>query len=184
MNANQRRFIDEYLIDLNGSQAAIRAGYSARSARKTAYDLLAKPEIAEAVQAAMNERAARTAITQDRVLKELAKIGFSDIRKAVQWQPNVIGMAEGEDGEERLVVTNQVQLVASSEIDDETAAAISSIGQDSRGGLKIQFHDKQAALVSMGRHLGMFKDKTELTGPDGGPVQVQRIERVIVDPQD
>jgi phage terminase small subunit len=71
-------------------------------------------------------------------------------------------------------------LVDSNRIDDETAGAISEISQSKDGALKVKLHDKQAALVNLGRHLGMFPTKVELTGKGGGPVEVTRIERVIV----
>lgn len=76
--------MDEYLVDLNATQAAIRAEYSAKRADAIGYENLRKPEIAEAVSAARKEREKRTEITQDMVLQELAKIGFADIRKIVR----------------------------------------------------------------------------------------------------
>src|SRR4029077_21128262 len=76
----QQRFVDEYLIDLNATQACIRAGYSAKMAGKIGWQMLGKTRIADAIQAARDRRAARTDITQDRVLREFAKIGFADVR--------------------------------------------------------------------------------------------------------
>jgi phage terminase small subunit len=81
-------------------------------------------------------------------------------------------LVEEPDGSQRLAVTNEVQLVDSDRLDDETAAAVAEISQTAQGGLKIKLHDKKSALDSIGRHLGMFKDKTELSGPDGSPIQV------------
>ncbi len=72
----------------------------------------------------------------------------------------------------KTIVTNQVQLVSSEEIDDDTAAAIAEISQNSTGGIKLKMHDKKAALVDLGRHLGLFTDKMELTGKDGGPLAI------------
>jgi phage terminase small subunit len=164
LSDKQARFVSEYLIDLNATQAAIRAGYSPATAYSQGQRLLKHVEVEAAVSAAQAERSERTKITADKVLSELAKIGFSDIRKAVQWQANVTGMVEDEDGTERLAVTNQVQLVSSSEIDDDTAASISEISQSAQGALKVKLHDKRAALVDIGRHLGMFTDKIEHTG--------------------
>ena len=73
----QKRFVEEYLVDLNATQAAIRAGYSAKNADKIGHELLGKTRVSEAIHAAMDERSVRTGITQDRVLQELAAIGFS-----------------------------------------------------------------------------------------------------------
>lgn len=163
LNEKQARFVAEYLIDLNATQAATRAGYSAKTAGQQGFELLKKPEIAEAIRSAMDARADRTEITQDRVLRELAKIGFSDIRKAVRWGEG-IAVTDPESG--AVEIANGVALVGSEEIDDDTAAAVSEISQTAQG-IKIKLHDKRAALVDIGRHLGMFVDKTELTGKNG-----------------
>jgi len=168
LTAKQRAFVREYLIDLNASQAALRAGYSEKSAHVEGTRLLKNAKVAAAVSAAMDLRAKRTEVTADRVLKELAKIGFSDIRKAVKWQTSLITEEDNPDGGDvavvKNIVTNNVQLVASEDIDDDTAAAIAEISQNAQGGLKIKLHDKRAALVDMGKHLGMFTEKVEHSG--------------------
>lgn len=84
--AKQRAFVREYLIDLNATQAAIRAGYSASTANEQGSRLLANVSVKGVIEAAMDLRAERTDITADRVLRELAKIGFADIRKTIKWQ--------------------------------------------------------------------------------------------------
>ncbi len=179
LTPRQAQFVAEYLIDLNATQAAIRAGYSAKTAEQQASRLLSNVKVGEAVHSAQEARSKRTQITADRVLAELAKIGFSDIRKAVSWRANVTGMVEDDDGAQRLAVTNEVALIDSDKIDDDTAAAVAEISQTAQGGLKIKLHDKKGALVDIGRHLGMFTDKTEISGPNGGPVEaVTRIELV------
>lgn len=175
LTAKQRAFVREYLIDLNATQAATRAGYSAKTAQQQGARLLSNVLVAAAISAAQKARAQRTDITADRVLKELAKIGFSDIRKAVKWQTSLITEEDNPDGGDiaiiKNIVTNNVQLVGSEEVDDDTAAAISEISQNAQGGMKIKLHDKRAALVDIGRHLGMFTEKVELTGKNGGPVE-------------
>lgn len=179
LTAKQEAFVREYLVDLNATQAAIRAGYSVDTARQTGSENLTKPDIADAIAAAQAERAQRTNITADKVLEELAKIGFSDIRKAIKWysQTSVAAIDSDADmqalageGEIRFAVANQVELVSSDDIDDDTAAAIAEIGQTSTGALKVKFHDKRGALVDIGRHLGMFKDRTVLENPDGSAI--------------
>lgn len=147
LTAKQARFVEEYLVDLNATQAAIRAGYSAKTAHTIGHENLSKPEIAAAISTAQQARSQRTQITQERVLEELAKIGFSDIRK----------MFSG--GSLRSV----------DNLDDETAGAISSIEVISKPGPpddegnrevelvhKVKMWDKIAALEKIGRHLGMF----------------------------
>jgi len=76
MTAKQSLFVEEYLADLNATQAAIRAGYSARHASEIGHQLLQKNAVSDAVARALAERSRRTGITQDRILKELARIAF------------------------------------------------------------------------------------------------------------
>lgn len=172
LTPKQQRFVEEYLIDLNATQAAIRAGYSAKTAKQQGQRLLTNVDVSQAVAEAQAKLSERTEITQDMVLRELAKIGFSDIRRAIKWNSNVAVAAPTMDPEAfdidemmqsgipdiKPMITNQVELVDSDQIDDDTAAAISEISQTDKGGLKIKLHDKRAALVDLGRHLGMFKD--------------------------
>ena len=122
LNNKQRRFVDEYLIDLNATQAAIRAGYSAKTAGQIGDENLKKPEIKQAVSDRMKDREQRTGITQDMVLRELAKIGFADIRKAVKWGAD-LPVVNNETGE--VLMVNGVALVSSEQLDDDTAAAVS-----------------------------------------------------------
>lgn len=81
LTAKQERFCIEYIIDLNATQAAIRAGYSKKTANRIASENLSKLDIQRKIQELQQERAERTEITQDRVLKELAGIGFAPITK-------------------------------------------------------------------------------------------------------
>ncbi len=171
LTPKQARFVEEYLIDLNATQAAIRAGYSAKTAPEQASRLLSNVKVSTAVQAAMQARSTRTEITQDMVLRELAKIGFSDIRKVVRWGTTELRTTEDKDGQAVTEPYHGLRLVAADEIDDDTAAAIAEVSEG-RDGLKVKFHDKKGALVDIGRHIGMFKDRVEHTGKDGGPVEV------------
>ncbi len=78
LTEKQKRFVEEYLVDLNATQAAIRAGYKGKTAGQTGSENLKKPEIQEAITRAIQNRQKRTEITQDRVLSELGKVAFSD----------------------------------------------------------------------------------------------------------
>lgn len=78
LTPKQKKFIDEYLLDLNATQAAIRAGYSAKTANRIGPQLLVKSWISEEIQKAMQRREKRTEITVDRVVKELAAIALDD----------------------------------------------------------------------------------------------------------
>lgn len=154
MTPKQKRFVEEYLIDLNATQAAIRAGYSRKTAGAIGGENLEKPEIATAIQQAMDERSQRTGITADRVLAELAKIGFSDIRRLFTAEGNLLPVGE---------------------LDDDTAACLSSVEittRKRRGGeddeveevAKVKLWDKRAALVDLGKHLKLFTDRVEHSG--------------------
>lgn len=180
MTPKQERFVQEYLVDLNATAAAKRAGYSEATAYSIGQENLTKPELAAAIAAEQEKRAARTQITQDRVLSELAKIGFADMRKLMRWTGNLPKMDEAEaeeTGEVSISVANFVQLFDSDELDDDIAASISEISQTREGALKVKLHDKQAALVSIGRHLGMFKERVEHTGKDGGAIEIEQRTR-------
>lgn len=167
LTKKQAEFVREYLVDLNATQAAIRAGYSRRTAVKIGSENLRKPDVAWAIEAAMAERAARTEITADRVLKELAKIGFSDIRNVVTWG-EAIAVKDIETGE--VTIANGVALVAADQLDESVAATIAEVSQTKDGTLKVKLHDKRAALVDIGRHLGMFNDKLTLKGDAENPL--------------
>ena len=109
-------------------------------------------------------------------MTELAKIGFADIRKAVEWHGSLIREQDQPDGGDVLVIkeifSNHVRLVDSDQIDEDTAAAIAEVRQSPTGGLSIKLHDKRAALVDLGKHLGMFKEHIEHSGSAQGVIVV------------
>lgn len=148
----QAAFVREYLIDLNATAAAKRAGYSPHTANEQAGRLLVNVSVRSAIDKALAARAARTEITQDRVLQELAKIAFFDIRKLYR-----------EDGTMKLP----------HEMDDETAAALVGIdlqetkmpGDESGATVivrKAKVIERTGALTLAMRHLGMLTDKLEV----------------------
>jgi hypothetical protein len=111
----------------------------------------------------------RAEITVERVLRELAKIGFSDIRKAVAWRNEMVAREDeeagkGEDGVVSVtrVLLPRVSIVPSEEMDPDIAAAIAQISQGPNGEVRVRLHDKHAALVSIGKHLGMFVDRVQI----------------------
>ncbi len=160
----QQRFVLEYLVDLNATQAAIRAGYSQKTSAEAGYENLRKPQIADAIATAQAERASRLEIDADRVVQEYARIGFADIRKAVKWRSNVLAAAIDPDtGEAAGVHVNDVEFLNSEDLEDDIALAISEVSKDSKGGVKLKMHDKLGALNSIARHLGMFNDKVSTT---------------------
>ncbi|ENX03607.1 hypothetical protein F900_00701 [Acinetobacter modestus] len=164
LRGKQQRFVDEYLVDRNATQAAIRAGYSQKTATVIGAENLTKPNIQEAIKLGEAEIAERTKITQDRVMKELEKIGFSNML-------DYITITNGGDPVTDFSALTRDQAAAISEITVEEYTE--GRGEDARNVKRTKFKlsDKRSALVDMGRHLGMFKDKVEITGANGGPIQ-------------
>lgn len=161
LTPKQQRFVEEYIIDLNGAAAAVRAGYSERRARQTANDLLALPAVQEAVQAALAARSERTEITQDRVLQEFAKIGFADIRRIFTPGGGLLSPADMDDDTSATIASVEVVTRATGEKDEDGRTIIEHVH-------KIKSWDKVSALTQLGRHLGMFTDKVEHSGAIGG----------------
>lgn len=167
LTPKQERFVEEYLIDLNATQAAIRAGYSKKTAQEQSSRLLSNVMVQDAVSEAKKERSARTQIEADRVVQELAKIGFADIRRAVKWGATPRD-PQSDDFEPTGLNIYPVALVPSHEIDDDTAAAISEVSL-TQTGVKLKMHDKKSSLDSLGKHLGIFeKDNTQRAPVIGG----------------
>jgi phage terminase small subunit len=159
LTAKQKRFIAEYLIDLNATQAAIRAGYSAKTAKVIGQENLTKPDIQAELQKAMAKREKRTEITQDRVLKELAKLGFADIKDFLSFRTEkTVTEHDKETGEPVIEYAHIVELKDSDMVDGSLISEV----QLKNGELKFKLHDKVKALEMCGRHLGMFKDKAEV----------------------
>lgn len=149
MTKKQKRFVEEYLIDLNATQAAIRAGYKAGNAQRASEigsELLQKTPVADAISKAMAERSRRTGVSADRVIQELAKLAF-------------VNAAE--------VINTEDATLKWDAVPEDTAAIqsvkVKSFGED---GIEreIKMADKIRALELLGKHLGMFRDKVELSG--------------------
>lgn len=152
LTPKEQQFVGEFLVDLNATQAAIRAGYSKRTARFIACEVLEKPRVQAALQAAIEARSRRTQVSADRVLLELSRVGFADPRRVLK--------ADG-------------TLLALKEWPDDIAAAVASIEFTSRKGAdgvleqiaKLRFWNKPEALHLIGRHLAMFHDGKDAEVP-------------------
>lgn len=161
LTEKQKMFVVEYLVDLNATQAAIRAGYSEKTAYRTGADNLKKPQIQAELEKAMKAREKRTEITQDRVLKELAKIGFADIKDFLSYRTEKTIVDIDADGTEIIGYKQIVDAKPSEEVDGAVVNEI-SIARD--GTFKFKLQDKMKALEMMGKHLGMFIEKREING--------------------
>jgi terminase small subunit len=164
LTPKQMRFVDEWLIDFNGKQAAIRAGYSAKTAEATAARLLRNVKVQAEISRRQKDLQRRTEISQDRVVKELARIAFAD---ASDYACIETYMYENKDG-----TLSPLQVVSPKDtgaLSDDQRAAIAGIKQGANG-IEIKLHDKIKALELLGRHIGMFNDKLSLSGSDGGPL--------------
>jgi len=147
LTPKQQRFADEYLIDLNATQAAIRAGYSPRTANEQAARLLAKVSVRSYIDQRMAELSRRTGVTQERIIRELARIAFLDPTRVIN-----MGTAElADDASE----------------DDRAAIAavkVKRIPTEAGEGVEreIKLHDKIRALELLGKRFGMFIDRQQV----------------------
>lgn len=156
LTANQKLFCDEYLIDLNATQAAIRSGYSNSYANKKAFLLLEKPHIKAYIAEKMKVREKRTEITQDLVLEELRNIALA--------KPT--DFFEVED----MGQYKRVNIKPTKDIPEDRIGAISSIKQGANG-IEVKLYDRVRVLELLGRHLGIFKDKVEVSGNINNPYE-------------
>lgn len=152
LTPKQQRFVDEYLIDLNAAGAARRAGYSERTADRQGHENLRKPEIAAAIAAAQQTRAARVGLTSDDVLRELAILGQSSV-----WN---------------YAIDDYGQVTLTSSVPPEAIRAVASIKRKIKhqGAGRVEYEteiklwDKNSALEKAGKHLGLFVERVRHEG--------------------
>lgn len=136
LTPKQKLFVQEYLVDLNATQAAARAGYKDPNIGR---QLITKNNVSDAIQKAMRNRERRTEITQDMVVQELAKVAFA----------NGSMYAKVAGGGAR------VELFDTDSLTDDQRAAISGI-KENKFGIEVSTYDKVRALELLGKHLGLF----------------------------
>ena len=157
LNSREQRFVAEYPVDLNATQAAIRAGYSAKTAKQQGSRLLTRVDVASALAGKQERLERRLEVTKERVINELARIAFADIRSVVQWRA---------DGQTAFTPTDELSK-------DETAA-IEAFTVEKRvipqkndtpievTTYKVSMHSKIAALNALGKHLGLFTERIDI----------------------
>ena len=161
----QKLFADEYLIDLNATRA-YKVAYPNTKKDETAASLGARmirnDKVAAYIQERMKQREKRTEITQDRVLQELAKIGFANLKDYLEYKTAKTVVDHDEDSGEAIIDYQQIIDVMDSKDVDTSVIQEVSIGKD--GTFKFKLYDKQKALELLGKHLGMFSDTLKLKG--------------------
>lgn len=178
LTERQKRFCDEYLITLNATQAAIRAGYSEKYAATNTTKLLKNTNVEEYLQQRQQKRMERTEITQDMVLRELAIIAFSNAadyahviekRATAEVEGTLIPLTD-ENGEPLMYRTVEPVLTEELTEDQKKALAVIKKGRD---GFEVKPYDKVRALELIGKHLGMW-GRTEKDNEE----QLARIEKI------
>ena len=190
LTAKQQRFCDEYLIDLNATQAAIRAGYSEKTAAAQSARLLTNVNVQKYLQKRKADRVERTEITQDMVLFELANIAFSNaadyavvVEKDATIQSENGAIMPLYDTEGNPVKYKTVEPVLTADLTEKQKRALSVI-KKGRDGFEIKPYDKIRALELLGKHLGMFTEKVEVTGEVNNPMAgltTEELKKLIYD---
>ncbi len=160
LNDRQRLFVLEYLVDRNATQAAIRAGYSEKTAKQIGSRLLTNVDVAAEIQKLGVKKAAKLEITQERVLQELAAIGFARVTDylAVQTEPEEKLGIHPITGEVTMLPAGwfqYVKIIDTADLPEDKLAAVAGIKQG-RNGIELKLHDKPRALEMLGKHLGLF----------------------------
>ncbi len=152
LTARQKRFIEEYLIDLNATQAAVRAGYSPKTAGEQGSRLLATKSISDKIAEAMAELSRRTGVSQERVIEELAKVAFVNAADVIDFGTGGIPSSMSE---------NDTAAISSMKVKKVPTKDGENVERE------IKFIDKLKALELLGRHFGMFTENTSLSGETG-----------------
>ena len=143
LTEKQQRFVDEYLIDLNATQAAIRAGYSAKTACEQGARVLANVKVQGTIAEHMAERSKRTGVNQDRIVRELAKIAFVNLTDIVDEEGRIRSNATDED-------LSCLESIKYKESSSDTGDSVER---------EVKIASKLKALELLGKHVGMWNDK-------------------------
>lgn len=159
LTPKQRRFIEAYIIDLNATQAAIRAGYSGKTAKSQGQRLLTNADVADAIAAAMNECADKNKLDAQRVLQELACLAFCDVGNAFNPDGTMKPIHGIDEDTRRAIVGFDVIAM------EENGAFVGTLK-------KVKFADKLRALELLGKHLGLFTDVLKVKGEAENPIRL------------
>lgn len=172
LNPRQARFVEEYLVDLNATQAAMRAGYAPGSAPVAGARLIKNAKVQEAITAGMAARSRRTEVTADRVLREMARIGFSDLRRCFGPEGQLLRPEQWGDEAAPAIASVKVTTRPSGEVDENDNPIIEQVHE-------LKLWDKPGALRDMAKHLGMFVDQHRYVDGDGKDVKMPDVVRWV-----
>jgi phage terminase small subunit len=167
MSLRQEKFVVEYLKDGNGTQAAIRAGYSPKGADVRAIQLLAIDRIAAKIEAGRNRILSRTEISVGRVLREFACLAFLDPAKLFNAQGELLPIREMPEDARRALAGIEIE-----ELFEYERGSRSQVGNLR----KIRLTSKLGALETLAKHLGMLRERVEHTGKDGRPIEFSAVD--------
>ena len=190
LTEQQKRFVDEYLIDLNATRAYKAAYKNVKRdevAAVCASKLLRNTKVHDYMKSRQQKLQERTEITQDKVLLELAKIAFSngsDFAKIItKLKTRSVWNDIKEEYEEKESEEQFVELIDTDSLSADKKAAISSI-KETKFGIAVESCDKVKALELIGKHLGMFKDKIEISGTVNNPMEgltTEELKKLVYD---
>ena len=165
LTGKQKRFVAEYRKDFNATQAAIRAGYSARNAESIGYQLLQKTPVSEAIRKATERGLAKLEITGDRVLQELAKLSFSDVRALFDDQGRLLPV--------HMLPDNIAASISSVEVVTSRIPGTDPVEVEHTS--KIKLWDKKGSLELLGKNLKLWKE----VGSNENPLHVNPIQQLL-----
>lgn len=157
--ADERRrlFAKHYVIHMNAKAAAEAAGSEAKDLAQAGYELLCHADTQRYIEEERERRAKRTEVTQDKVIRELARIAFADQRHFAEWGPDGVKLRDSSE-----LTTDQARAIA--EVSETFSESSSEKGSSSSFSRKLKLHSKTRALELLGQHLGMFKTTVDVPG--------------------
>jgi phage terminase small subunit len=164
----QRRFCEEYLIDFNATQAAIRAGYSKKAARQAGTETLSNPAVQKYLAEKKQKIADRLGFRQEDTIRGLIRIARADIRDVLDFGEEEIELPAEHDAEgnetkpARTVKRNYVRLKESASLSDDAAFPITGVSIKRDGSVSLRFADKKGALDTLARHQDLVKEALEV----------------------
>ncbi len=163
LTAKRRRWADEYLVDFNGSAAAVRVGYSRKTSKQIASKLKKDPAVAKYIAEKLEGMSRDAGVSAERVMRELALRAFYDPGDVATWTGSTVSLRNSE------------------ELSAEERSLVGRIGE-SQYGVTVTFADRDASLGQLVKILGMITEKREHTGPDGEPlIPWQALRALIAD---